>query len=63
MNLFKCVTRCFVNGRIYDKGETLRVKADKLPHFKRVDEKKAAKPALKNDEKKKPKTVKPDILE
>jgi hypothetical protein len=58
MNLFECVTRCFVNGRIYEKGETLRVNADKLPHFRRI-EKRAVKPDKKRD----PKGVKPDILE
>jgi hypothetical protein len=33
MRVFKCTRRCFVNGRIYEPGETLRFDADAVAHF------------------------------
>lgn len=37
MATFKCVKRCFINGRFYEVGETLRTDADAVPHFVLMD--------------------------
>lgn len=33
---YKCIRKCFRDGRIYEVGDTLRCDADQVTHFKRT---------------------------
>ncbi len=64
MATFKCVQRCFVNGRFYEPGETLRAEADAVPHFVRTGAEPEPKAPVPKVPRRKPaKSRKADILE
>lgn len=65
MVIYRCVKRCFRDGRLYEPGDVLKGDGSKIPHFEPLEpqSKPVRAPAAKPPPKKKPKSRKTDILE
>lgn len=61
MVIYRCVKRCFRDGRLYEPGDVLKGDGIKIPHFEPLEPQ--GKPAAKPPPKKKAKSRKTDILE